>query len=172
MRVRTYVPAVFVLLLIVLLTISASTKEARSVIGINPGDLAPGIESLENENNLSFQNHSGRYTLLCFWAAYDAESRARHVSLSNEVRKLDPDKIAMYSVSLDESQSIFEETLRIDKLDKTGQFRGRSDFKPSLYKAYKLDKGLKTFLIDSNGKIVAVNVHPKQLANLLEKSKG
>jgi hypothetical protein len=67
MRVRTYVPAVFVMLLIALLTISASTKDARPVIGINPGDLAPGIESLENENSFSFQNHSGRYTLLCFW---------------------------------------------------------------------------------------------------------
>lgn len=168
MRVRTYVPVVFTVLLIALLTVSASTKETRLTTGINPGDLAPGIESLENKSDLSFPNHSGRYTLLSFWAAYDAESRARNVSLSNEVNKLDPEKIAMYSVSLDKSRSIFEETLKIDKLNETRQFWEGSDSKSALHKAYKLDKGLKTFLIDDDGKIIAVNVHPKQLAELLK----
>lgn len=170
MRKRTYVPAVCVIFLIALLTVSASTKETRLTTGINPGDLAPGIESLEIKNNLSFHNHSGRYTLLSFWAAYDAESRARNVSLANEVSKLDPNKIAMYAVSLDKNKAIFEETLKIDKLDKSKQFWEGSNSNSALYKAYKLDKGLKTFLIDDAGKIVAVNVTPKQLAELLKNS--
>lgn len=168
MSKRTYVPAVFTVFLIALLTVSASTKETRLTTGINPGDLAPGIESLESKSDLNFLNHSGRYTLLSFWAAYDAESRARNVSLSNEVNKLDPEKIAMCSVSLDKNQAIFEETLKIDKLDETKQLWEGSDSKSALHKAYKLDKGLKTFLIDDTGKIVAVNVHPKQLAKLLK----
>ena len=170
MRVRTYVPAVFVTLLIALLTMSASTKETRLVTGINPGDLAPGIESLENGSDLSFHNHLGRYTLLCFWAAYDAESRARNVALSNKVNKLDSDKVVMYSVSLDESQAIFEETSKIDKLDSTRQLREGSDLKSTVRKAYKLNKGLKTFLIDDAGKIVAVDVSPQQLTELLKNS--
>ncbi|MDD4516546.1 thioredoxin-like domain-containing protein [Massilibacteroides sp.] len=170
MRVRTYVPAVFVVLLIALLTVSASTKETRLVTGINPGDLAPGIKSLENGSDLSFHNHLGRYTLLCFWAAYDGESRARNVALSNEVNKLDSKKIVMYSISLDDNQSIFEETLKIDKLDKANQLREGFNSKSTLYKAYKLKRGLKTFLIDDKGKIISVNIHPKQLAELLKNS--
>lgn len=170
MRVRTYVPAVCTVLLIALLSISASTKESRSITGINPGDLAPGIESLENGNDLNFHNHLGRYTLLCFWAAYDAESRARNVMLSNEVSKLDPEKVVMYSVSLDESNAIFEETLKIDRLDEAAQFLSGSDLTPALYKTYKLNKGLKTYLIDDDGKIIAVNFPPKQLAKLLKHS--
>lgn len=168
MSKRTYVPAVFTVLLIALLTVSASTKETRLTTGITPGDLAPGIKSLENKSDLSFHNHSGRYTLLNFWAAYDAESRVRNVLLSNEVNKLDPAKIAMYAVSLDKSQAIFEETLKIDKLDETRQIWEGSDTKSALYKAYKLNKGLKSFLIDDTGKIIAVNVHPKQLTELLK----
>jgi AhpC/TSA family. len=168
MRVRTYVPVVLSVLLIALLTISASTKETRLTIGVNPGDLAPGIESLESKTGLSFHNHSGRYTLLSFWAAYDAESRVRNVLLSNEVNKLDSQKIALCAVSLDKSRAIFEETLKIDKLDETSQLWEGSDLKSTLYKAYKLNKGLKTFLIDDTGKIIAVNVHPKQLAELLK----
>lgn len=170
MSKRTYVPAVFTVFLIALLTVSASTKETRLTTGINPGDLAPGIESLESKSDLSFHNHSGRYTLLNFWAAYDAESRKRNVLLWNEVNKLDPTKIAMCAVSLDKSRAIFEETLKIDKLDESGQLWEGSDAKSALYKAYKLNKGFKSFLLDDTGKIIAVNVEPKQLAELLKNS--
>ena len=103
MKVRAYVLFVAV----ALLAVSAGTKNAKPTVGINPGDFAPRIESLGTESNFSFQNHSGRYTLLNFWATYDAESRARNVQLWNEVNKLSSDKIAMYSISLDEKESIF-----------------------------------------------------------------
>lgn len=119
MKVRAYV----LIVTVALATMSSATKEARPTVGTNPGDLAPRIESLGNESNISFQNHSGRYTLLNFWAAYDAESRARNVQLWNEVNKLSSDKIAMYSVSLDEKESIFTETVKADKLSGTKQFR-------------------------------------------------
>ncbi len=170
MSKRTYVPAVLAVLLIAILTLSANTKETRLSTGINPGDLAPGIESLESKYKLNFHNHSGRYTLLSFWAAYDAESRARNVSLSNVVNKLDPAKIAMYSISLDKNRAIFEETLKIDNLDETRHLWEGFDSRSALFKAYKLNKGLRTFLIDDTGKIVAVNVGPKELAEFMENS--
>ena len=110
MKVRAYVLFVAV----ALLAVSAGTKNAKPTVGINPGDFAPRIESLGTESNFSFQNHSGRYTLLNFWATYDAESRARNVQLWNEVNKLSSDKIAMYSISLDEKESIFTETVKAD----------------------------------------------------------
>ena len=87
MKVRAYVLFVAV----ALLAVSAGTKNAKPTVGINPGDFAPRIESLGTESNFSFQNHSGRYTLLNFWATYDAESRARNVQLWNEVNKLRQD---------------------------------------------------------------------------------
>ena len=54
MKVRAYVLFVAV----ALLAVSAGTKNAKPTVGINPGDLAPRIESLGNESNFSFQNHS------------------------------------------------------------------------------------------------------------------
>ena len=135
MKVRAYVLFVAV----ALLAVSAGTKNAKPTVGINPGDLAPRIESLGNESNFSFQNHSGRYTLLNFWAAYDAESRARNVQLWNEVNKLSSDKIAMYSISLDEKESIFTETVKADKLEGTKQFHEELGRKSELFGKYKLD---------------------------------
>lgn len=164
MKVRAYVLVVTV----ALLAVSAGTKNARPTVGVNPGDLAPRIESLGNENNFSFQNHSGRYTLLNFWAAYDGESRARNVQLWNEVKKMNSDKIDMRSISLDERKSIFTETVKADKLDSTKQFHEELGRKSKLFGAYKLEKGFRNFLINDEGVIVAANVTPDQLTDVLK----
>ena len=165
MKVRAYVLFVAV----ALLAVSAGTKNAKPTVGINPGDLAPRIESLGNESNFSFQNHSGRYTLLNFWAAYDAESRARNVQLWNEINKLSSDKVAMYSVSFDEKESIFTETVKADKLNGTKQFHEGLGKKSALYGKFNLQKGLKNFLIDDKGVIIAANVTPDKLTDILNR---
>lgn len=165
MKIRAYVLFVAV----ALFAISAVTKNARPTEGVNPGDLAPRIESLGDDSNISFQNHSGRYTLLNFWAAYDAESRARNVQLWNEVKKMSSDRIAMYSISLDEKESIFTETVKADKLGDTKQFHEELGQKSKLYGMYNLQKGLKNFLINDKGVIIAANVTPDKLTEVLKK---
>ena len=165
MKVRAYV----LIVTVALATMSSGTKEARPTVGTNPGDLAPRIESLGGESDFSFQNHPGRYTLLNFWAAYDAESRVRNVQLWNEVNKLSSDKIAMYSVSLDEKESIFTETVKADRLSGTKQFHEGLGKKSALYGKFNLQKGLKNFLIDDKGVIIAANVTPDKLTDILNR---
>lgn len=165
MKVRAYV----LIVAVALVTMSFGTKEARPTVGTNPGDLAPRIESLGNESNFSFQNHSGRYTLLNFWAAYDAESRARNVQLWNEINKLSSDKVAMYSVSFDEKESIFTETVKADRLSNTKQFHEELGKKSELYGKFNLKKGLKNYLIDDKGVIIAENVTSDKLTEILNR---
>ena len=165
MKVRAYV----LIVAVALVTMSFGTKEARPTVGTNPGDLAPRIESLGNESNFSFQNHSGRYTLLNFWAAYDAESRARNVQLWNEINKLSLDKVAMYSVSFDEKESIFTETVKADRLSNTKQFHEELGKKSELYGKFNLKKGLKNYLIDDKGVIIAENVTSDKLTEILNR---
>ena len=131
-------------------------------------DLAPRIEFLGNDAKASFHNQLGRYTLLNFWAAYDAESRARNVQLANEVNKFGPDKIAMCSISMDEKESIFTETVKIDKLDLSTQFHEGLGKESELYKKYDLRKGFKNFLINDEGVIIAANVTPEKLTEILK----
>jgi hypothetical protein len=158
MKVRAYVLVGTVMLL----NISAAPKEARYE-GLSPGDLAPGIEFLGNEMNFSFRTHSNRYTLLNFWAAYDAGSRVRNIRLSNEVEKFGSDRIAMCSISMDESKSIFSETIRIDRLSQTMQFHAVQGKNSKLYRRYNLKKGFSNYLIDKKGVIVAKNISPETL---------
>lgn len=165
MKVRTYVLAA----LIAFLGMSFGVKSASPSEGVNPGDLAPRIESLGNKQMFSFQNYSGRYTLVNFWAAYDAESRARNVQLANEVNKLGSEKVAMYSFSLDEKESVFTETVKIDNLTGTTQLREELGKESALYKKYHRKGGFKNFLIDDRGIIVAANVTPGKLTEVLKK---
>ncbi len=164
MKIRAYVLVVA----ITLLTMSAATKDVRSVEGLSPGDLAPRIEFSGKERNFNFQNHSGRYTLLNFWAAYDADSRVRNIRLANEVKKLRSERISMCSISLDEKESIFSGTIRIDKLDEATQFHAKKDDKSVLFKKYALKKGFRNFLINDQGVIVATNVTPEELTEVLK----
>ncbi|MDR0748820.1 MAG: thioredoxin family protein [Tannerellaceae bacterium] len=164
MKVKAYV----LIVTVTLLTMSAATKDVRLVKGLSPGDLAPGIKSLGNERDFNFQNHSGRYTLLNFWAAYNAESRVRNIRLANEVSKLNPEKISFCSISLDEKESIFSETVRIDKLNETTQFHAGQSRKSVLYKRYNLKRGFKNYLINDEGVIIATDITPDELINVLK----
>ena len=164
MKVRAYV----LIASVALLGMSAGSKKAKLTEGVNPGDLAPRIEVLGNDAKASFHNQLGRYTLLNFWAAYDAESRARNVQLANEVNKFGPDKIAMCSISMDEKESIFTETVKIDKLDLSTQFHEGLGKESELYKKYDLRKGFKNFLINDEGVIIAANVTPEKLTEILK----
>ena len=90
MKVRAYVLIVSV----ALFGMSAGSKKATLTEGSNPGDLAPSIEFLEKDGKaIRFQNQTGRYTLVHFWAAYDAESRMRNVLLANKVAAMESDKV-------------------------------------------------------------------------------
>jgi hypothetical protein len=144
---------------------STASKDVNTE-GLSPGDRAPRIESLGNERKINFRNHSNRYTLLNFWATYDAESRARNIKLSNEVGKISSGKIALCSISLDESESVFSETIRIDNLDEATQFHETEGKKSKLYRMYNLKKGFNNFLINEKGVIVAKNITPDELAKM------
>ncbi len=163
MKVRTYV-----LVVSIAFTIMAfGTRNARPTVGIYPGDLAPGIESFEQEASMNLLNDSGRYTLVNFWAAYDAESRAQNVRLQNEVRKWGSERIAFCSFSVDEKESVFAETVKTDQLDKTMQFHEELGKESELYKLYNRKGGFSNCLINNEGVIVGRNVTPGQLTDML-----
>lgn len=165
MRIRT---CVLVLLVVAFISLSATSDKTGLTVGYKQGNLAPRIESLNGGENIHFQNHSGRYTLINFWAAYDAESRASNVQLQNEAEKMNTNKLRAYSISLDQSESIFSETVRIDQLDVTSQLHDSQGSQSPLYKKYGLKKGLRNFLIDDKGVIVAVNIKPTELSAKLK----
>lgn len=165
MRVKAYV-----LLALAFLGLAAGSKRTKSVEGVNPGDKAPRIEFLENRPDAGFPNSSGRYVLVNFWAAYDAESRADNVRMANAISKMDSSKIVLCSISLDKKESIFSETVKIDRLDEAYQFHENFGEDSEIFKKYRLDRGLRNFLIDGEGTVIACDVTPDRLSEILSRN--
>lgn len=150
--------------LVAALFLSVGTERAGITEGFQIGDYAPTIILPElGGRAIDFRRGSGEFTLVNFWAAYDAESRVRNVQLRNGVKALDSSLLAVHSISMDERKSVFEGTLKADGLEQTNQWNDRRGKASTLYKTYGLERGFRNFLIDGNGVIVGVNLSPDEV---------
>ncbi len=149
------------MLLFVIASISMAytTGDAKISKGLKPGDLAPEI-------HLQQLSLVGKYSFVQFWAAYDATSRVNNVLMSNKFAKLNRDNFQMISISFDEKQSVFEETIRTDNLDLSSQFNIPTGKKSEIFQDYRLNEGFRNLLIDPHGVIIAVDLSPVVLRNV------
>ena len=164
-----YVKWIFVVLLIGSLT--SFVEKDKPTGGLNVGDIAPDfkIQSMSAGQPLAeLSDMKGKYVLLSFWASYDAHSRMQNASLSNVLRSASRnDNVEMVSVSFDEFKSIFNETIKKDRISTSNCFVELAGNSSDLFKTYRLNKGFKNFLLDKNGVIVAKDITPSQLSSYL-----
>ncbi|MDR2147748.1 MAG: thioredoxin family protein [Tannerella sp.] len=164
MKIKTYVLMSVVAFILIFVTAATSKTGIRE--GYRLGDSAPEIRLTDSDSDISFANHASRYTLLHFWAAYDGNSRKENVLLWNHLKKRNLPQIKMVSVSMDSSESVFAETIKIDGLESTNQeWQGKV---AEVYRKYGLKKGLGNFLIDDKGVIIATNVTPEILDGIVD----
>ena len=155
-----YVKWIFVVLLIGSLT--SFVEKDKPTGGLNVGDIAPDfkIQSMSAGQPLAeLSDMKGKYVLLSFWASYDAHSRMQNASLSNVLRSASRnDNVEMVSVSFDEYQSIFKETVRKDQIVTPTCFVETKGEYSGLFKKYRLGRGFTNYLLDDNGVIIAKNI--------------
>ena len=166
-----HVKWIFVVLLISSLT--SFVEKDKPTGGLNVGDVAPDfkIESASNEQPaFKLGDLKGKYVLLSFWASYDAQSRMQNVSLSNVLRS--SRNVEMVSVSFDEYQSIFKETIRKDQIVTPTCFAETKGESSGLFKKYRLNRGFTNYLLDGNGVIIAKNISAAELSAYANKIKG
>ena len=165
---NSYVKWIFVVLLICSLT--AFVEKDKPTGGLSEGDVAPDfkIESTSNgQPAFKLGNLKGKYVLLSFWASYDAQSRMQNASLSNALRSTARNNVKMVSVSFDEYQSIFEETIRKDQIVTPTCFVETKGEYSGLFKKYRLGRGFTNYLLDDNGVIIAKNISAAELSAYL-----
>ena len=164
-----YVKWIFVVLLISSLT--SFVEKDKPPGGLNVGDMAPDfkIETMSTEQpTLNLSRMKGKYVLLSFWASYDAQSRMQNASLSNALRSTSPNNnVEMVSVSFDEYQSIFEETIRKDQIVTPTCFVETKGESSGIFKKYRLGRGFTNYLLDDNGVIIAKNISAAELSAYL-----
>ena len=164
-----YVKWIFVVLLIGSLT--SFVEKDKPTGGLNVGDIAPDfkIQSMSAGQPLAeLSDMKGKYVLLSFWASYDAHSRMQNASLSNVLRSASRNEnVEMVSVSFDEYQSVFKETVRKDQIVTPTCFVETKGEYSGLFKKYRLGRGFTNYLLDENGVIIAKNISAAELSAYL-----
>ena len=164
-----YVKWIFVVLLIGSLT--SFVEKDKPTGGLNVGDIAPDfkIQSMSAGQPLAeLSDMKGKYVLLSFWASYDAHSRMQNASLSNVLRSASRNEnVEMVSVSFDEYQSIFKETVRKDQIVTPTCFVETKGESSGSFKKYRLGRGFTNYLLDDNGVIIAKNISAAELSAYL-----
>ncbi len=162
-----YVNWIFVVLFVSSLT--SFVEKDKPVMGLNVGDVAPNfkIQPTLGEQPFELRKLKGKYVLLSFWASYDAPSRMRNVQLNNKLQDVTSD-VELVSVSFDEYESIFNETIRKDQITSPTCFVETEGESSTVFKAYHLNKGFDNYLLNENGTIIAKNVPASDLINYLD----
>ena len=155
----------FVVLVVISFTFFSFVGKDTPTEGLTIGDKAPEFHICGEKQVVNLKDLKGKYVLLSFWASYDANSRMHNASLSHAVSKID--NVEMVSVSFDEYKSIFNETIKKDRILTDHCFIDLKGDKSELYQTYRLNKGFKNYLLDKNGVIIAKDINAKQLASYL-----
>ncbi len=153
--------------LISIATSSYTTRTSGLSVGIDPGNLIPNFSISDDAgNDLKLSDLKGQKVLVSLWAAYDADSHMKNVLLWNFLNKGEQD-LKMVSISFDKSESVFKKTLTADGIDNNSQFLDAKGDRSDIYQRCRLEKGFNNYLLDENGVIIAKNVMPQDLKELL-----
>lgn len=141
--------------------------------GLNVGNAAPDFcipFATSSKQVIDLSDLKGKYVLLSFWASYDAESRLLNAALCHTLYQKNSNNVAMISVSFDEYQSVFEEAIRMDRINLPICFAETRGKNSVLFSKYRLKTGFGNYLLDGNGIIIAKNISVSDLSDYLNKS--
>ena len=113
----------------------------------------------------SLQQMRGKRVILSFWSAADAQSRMEQNRIDAMARKavsLHKD-VEVLSVNFDRSERLMDEIVSYDNLDHVGT----PDDAAAVRDAFQLHNGLRTFIIDEQGKIICADPTEAQLLEAL-----
>lgn len=169
MKLKKFVFGFTMVFTLLTVSISAIKPEDVSSSGLKVGGVMPETKSTtDGLAHLIPQKNSHRYTLVHFWAAYDAESRAENVRWNRFFTQHTNDRINFKGVSLDTEKSVYKLTLDLDKVDSSTQMLVAIKKQDEVKSTYGLANGFHSYLVDELGVVRAVDPTPDQLNQFYE----
>lgn len=143
----------------ILLVFTSSYNSYDVSVDIN--SFAPNFEISKLGNHFKLSETRGNYVIVNFWTSDDAEARIRNIHYD---RFSNPsEKFEFISVNFDDSDNMFKELVRTDGLSEVSQFYEKDGMESEVYKRYRLKSGMNSYLLDKDGKILAINPTQQQL---------
>ena len=160
------VKPIFVVLVFSSLISFSFNERSTSTEKLPLGEKAPELVLGDNDKQLlSLQNPSGDYTLLSFWASYDAVSRMENAQL-NQMTKHSA-RVKMISISFDTYRSVYQAAIKQDGINASNCHWEMEGEKSPIFKSYDLKGGFKNYLLDKDGVIIAKNLTADDLVSYL-----
>ncbi len=164
MKLRQIGVALFTSCSMLLLTTSATRLEDYFREELSVGEQLSELGTLTDKScRVLPEKSSKRFTLVHFWASYDATSRTRNIQWNEFFAKTVSDRIGYKAISLDPDEAVFRRTLAIDGLRGEDQLFVESSHREEVLGRYALTEGLHSYLVDDEGAICLVDPSLEEL---------
>ncbi len=132
------------------------------------GDKVPDI-SLTNPDGkiISLSSLRGKYVLLDFWASWCPDCRQENPGIVKVYNAYKDKGFTIYSVSLDDNKDHWINAISYDKLSWPAQVSELKRWDSKVVSQFHLTEIPHNFLLDPQGKVVAINLHGEELENAL-----
>lgn len=136
---------------------------------LGPGNMAPDFtaETIDGKP-FRLSDLRGKYVLLDFWASWCGPCRLENPNVVENYHRFRDKNFTVVSFSLDENKQSWQQAVNNDHLD----WRHVSDLKAwhsDVVKEYKVPSVPRSFLLDPEGRIIAINLRGDDLKKTLEK---
>jgi thiol-disulfide isomerase/thioredoxin len=127
------------------------------------GETVPEIELMgKSDTIIKLSSLNGKVVLIDFWASWCGPCRAANPSVQKLYKKFRDSGFEVYAVSLDVNKPLWLRAIRHDRLTYT-QVIDSDGWLSKVAEQYYVDAIPTNFLLDRNGKIVAINLEGKDL---------
>ena len=155
---------------VILLFFSTSFSVEGTVAGI--GGFAPKVKMENGLEPSTIEDYRGKFLLLTFWSSEDGHSRLKCKQYNSFFKHIskeegEQNRIEFVAINFDKNKTLFNERVRYDNLNPNSQFYVNENEIKQISKAYNLNNGLKSYLIDPSGRIVSVNPKEEELTKIM-----
>lgn len=145
----------------------AKNQPARPKVGEDAPNFT--LPTMEGEETLQLSDFKGQYVLLDFWASWCQPCRAENPNVVRVFNEYKDKNFTVLGVSIDEKLDKWKLAIEIDQLT-WKQVIDTSGWKSKVAESYGVESIPSNFLIDPQGKIIAVNVRGAALKEAVDKA--
>ncbi len=150
------------------LSSAAPTERAAAA----PGQEAPAMEIRNSQGSVSLASLRGKYVIVNFWSSDDPRSRIANALYDRAFSKNKTPEVACISVCTDETRSLFESIIKADGLQEANQYYHKDSRLSGLLTDYGSVGAGSAFLIDPDGRVVAVNPDVDDVKSVIDSPKS